>query len=75
MGADAAGPLSPYSWPSYDVEDLAATLVARMPQRTLSEIRFYTGVPAPSVNQFWHYFWTNKCRRLHNEGVHVYTGR
>lgn len=66
---------SPYSWPSYDVEDLAATLVARMPQRTLSEIRFYTGVPAPSVNQFWHYFWTNKCRRLRNQDVHVYTGR
>ncbi len=66
---------SPYSWPSYDVDDLAATLVARMPQRTLSEIRFYTGVPAPSVNQFWHYFWTNKCRRLRNQGVHVYTGR
>lgn len=39
---------SPYSWPSYDVERLAALLVARLPQRELSEVRFYTGVPAPS---------------------------
>jgi len=66
---------SPYSWPSYDVERLAASLVGRLSQRTLSEVRFCTGVPAPAVNQFWHNFWTNKCRRLRNQGVHVYTGR
>ena len=66
---------SVYSWPSYDVELLAAHLVARSPQRELSEVRFYTGVPAPSVNRFWHDFWTNKCRHLRNQGVHVYTGR
>ena len=66
---------SVYSWPSYDVELLAAHLVARLPQRELSEVRFYTGVPAPSVNRFWHDFWTNKCRHLRNQGVHVYTGR
>ena len=66
---------SPYAWPSYDVEKLAASLVARLPQRTLTDLRFYTGVPAPSVNRFWHGFWTNKCRHLRNRGVHVYTGR
>ena len=66
---------TPYSWPSYDVEQFAAHLVGRLPQRTLAEVRFYTGVPAPAVNQFWHDFWTNKCRHLRNQGVHVYTGR
>ena len=66
---------SPYSWPSYDVEDLAASLVARLPPRTLTELRFYTGVPAAAVDPFWHGFWTNKCRQLRNRGVHVYTGR
>ena len=49
--------------------------VSCIPERELSEVRFYTGVPAPSVNRFWHDFWTNKCRYLRNQGVHVYTGR
>ena len=66
---------SPYSWPSYDVEKLAAHLVGRLSQRVLTELRFYTGVPRSAVNKFWHDFWTNKCRYLRNQGVHVYTGR
>ena len=70
-----ADPSSPYSWPSYDVKALAERLAARRPQRNLAEIRFYTGVPAASLNRFWHSFWTNKCRHLRNQGVHVYTGR
>ena len=70
-----ADPSSPYSWPSYDVKALAARLTARLLQRNLDEIRFYTGVPAASVDRFWHNFWTNKCRHLRNQGVHVYTGR
>ena len=40
---------SPYAWPSYDVERLASALVSRVPGRTLSEIRFYTGVPRRSI--------------------------
>lgn len=44
--AQPLGP-SPYAWPSYDVEQLAQVLVAREPGRTLTQIRFYTGVPDP----------------------------
>ncbi len=68
----------PYAWPSYDVEKLADTLVSRLPGRTLSQIRFYTGVPDPAAGptqRFWHSFWTNKLRRLTSSGVHVYRGR
>lgn len=36
---------SPYGYPSYDVEKLAAALSARDPRRVLSQTRFYTGVP------------------------------
>lgn len=70
-----ADPSSPYAWPSYDVEKLAAALVARVPGRTLVDLRFYTGVPARSAQWFWHGFWTNKCRHLRNRGVYVYAGR
>ena len=68
-------PSSPYAWPSFDVEKLAYALAARTPGRTLTEIRFYTGVPNFDVSPFWHGFWSNKLRYLSRRGVHVYRGR
>lgn len=68
----------PYSWPSYDVEKLAAALVSRVAGRTLQEIRFYTGVPDPKLGKperFWHGFWSNKLRFLSSRGTYVYKGR
>lgn len=75
-----ASPTDPhlYSWPSYDIEKLAHFLVSRISGRTLREIRFYTGVPNPSVGAkefFWHGFWSNKLRYLASRGIHVYRGR
>ena len=70
-----ADPSSPYLWPSYDVEKLASQLVGRTPGRTLTETRFYTGVPARRGQPFWHDFWSNKLRYLRSRGVHVYRGR
>ena len=74
----SSGPSSPYDWPSYDVEKLAHALVSRAPGRTLAEVRFYTGVPDPSVGPrqlFWHDFWSNKIGYLKSRGIHVYRGR
>lgn len=64
-----------YSWPSYDVLKLAETLAQRLPDRVLTEVRFYTGVPSPEVDQRWHQFWTNKLFRLKGQGVYTYRGR
>lgn len=69
---------SPYAWPSYDIEKLAKAVAMRTPGRSLSEIRFYTGVPNPTLGdrqKFWHGFWSNKIRALKNKGVYVYRGR
>lgn len=66
---------SPYGYPSYDVEKLAARLVARVPGRRLDQVRFYTGVPSPSQSRFWHGFWSNKIRFLRSRGVYCYRGR
>ena len=63
-----------YAWPSYDVEKLANALTAGEPGRTLTEIRFYTGVPNESSRPFWHGFWLNKIRYLRNGGIYVYQG-
>jgi hypothetical protein len=53
-------------------------LVERQAGRTLSSIRFYTGVPDPTVGEkeeFWHGFWSNKLRYLRSRGVYTYHGR
>lgn len=70
----AIGP-SKYSWPSYDVVKLATTLASKTSGRTITQIRFYTGVPDSNQDSFWHYFWTNKLRYLRSQGVEVYRGR
>ncbi len=68
-------PTPPYAWPSYDVEKLANALVARQAGRTLTEIRFYTGVPNRSEDSYWHDFWSNKIRYLARRGIYVYQGK
>lgn len=76
--ATTAAVPNPYGWPSYDVEKLADDLVARTPGRSLSQVRFYTGVPVRSnrpERNFWHDFWSNKLRYLEGNGVYVYRGR
>ena len=71
----ATGGSSAYTYPSYDVDKVAQTLVSGVPGRTLAQIRFYTGVPNSNVKPFWHGFWTNKLRYLRSRGVEVYAGR
>ena len=66
---------SRYYWPCYDVEKLAEALVPRESDRTLAQVRIYTGVPSILVNEHWHHFWNNKLRYLSNRGVVVYRGR
>ena len=64
-----------YSWPSYDVLKLANALVRSAPNRILTEVRFYTGVPRREDDQRWNKFWTNKLFSLTVQGVHTYRGR
>ena len=64
-----------YSWPSYDVLKLANALVRSAPNRILTEVRFYTGVPRREDDQRWNKFWTNKLFSLTGQGVHTYRGR
>ncbi|MXZ91486.1 MAG: NYN domain-containing protein [Chloroflexi bacterium] len=66
---------SPYTWASYDVAKLANALTAREPGRTLTEVRFYTGVPDEFSRPSLHGFWTNKIRYLRNGGIYVYQGK
>ena len=40
---------------------------------TLSEVRFYTGVPDREDDAFWRHFWTSKLASLRRRGVTVYS--
>ena len=71
----AWGPGGPYEHPSYDVQQLAQTLVDLAPGRTLVDTHFYTGVPDATARPRLNRFWTNKLRHLRNQGIKVYRGR
>lgn len=67
--------MSPYCYPSYDVQKLGEALTGLSQDRALKQIRFYTGVPDIKQNKFWHGFWDNKLRYLKSRGIYVYKGR
>ena len=60
-----------YTYPNYDVHALARRLCAARGWQ-LVQTRFYTGIPDPADNQFWHRFWEGKLRAISWQGVHVY---
>jgi hypothetical protein len=61
-----------YTFPNYDVQKLAQTVcVAR--GWALERVQFYTGVPSPADNAFWHGFWSNKLAMRGRPGVAVYS--
>jgi hypothetical protein len=41
----------------------------------LRTIVFFTAVPNPQQNRFWHGFWSNKLRYLGSRGIYVCKGR
>ncbi len=61
-----------YSYPNYDPKKLAE-VVCEQQGWTLTETRFYTGVPASSEKPQWHEFWANKLRSMSRNGVQVYS--
>ena len=66
-----------YRNPDYDVGLLADALTSMEPGRSLSEIRFYTGVPGAQSRgrmKSWRDFWLTKLRRMRRQGIHTYRG-
>lgn len=61
-----------YIYPNYDVKALAEAVCARESWNS-TQIRFYTGIPDPSDNHFWNYFWKGKLSVMGRQGVYVYS--
>lgn len=52
-----------YTYPNYDAKKLAER-VCRDHGWICAEVRFYTGVPEPRDDPFWHHFWTAKLAQM-----------
>ncbi len=61
-----------YTYPNYDVLALADA-VCKAQGWTLAQARFYTGIPDPTDNPFWHHFWSAKLAVMGRQGVVVFS--
>jgi uncharacterized LabA/DUF88 family protein len=61
-----------YTYPNYNALALAqAVCTSRAWQ--LGQTRFYTGIPDPSDDPFWHGFWSAKLLTMSREGAYVFS--
>jgi len=61
-----------YTFPNYDPPTLAAA-VCTGKGWTVSQVRFYTGVPRREDKPFWSHFWRAKLAVMGNQRVHVFS--
>lgn len=61
-----------YTYPNYDVLRLSSLICERHGWRLL-QTHFYTGIPDPSDNPFWHHFWTAKLASMGRLGIKVFS--
>ena len=60
-----------YPYPSYDVSALAMA-VSQAQGWARSQTRFYTGIPDPNDDPFWHSFWSAKLAVMGRQDVHLF---
>ena len=61
-----------YTYPNYDVLALAQRICGGHGW-TLTQTRFYTGIPDPGDDPRWHSFWSAKLAVMGRQGVHVFS--
>jgi len=61
-----------YTFPNYDVERLCSA-ICRQNNWQLTRIHFYTGIPDPGDDPFWHHFWVAKLSAMGRTGVRIFS--
>jgi hypothetical protein len=61
-----------YTYPNYDALPLARTVCASKGW-SLTQTRFYSGIPDAADDAFWNHFWSGKMAVMGRQGVHVYS--
>ena len=61
-----------HSYPNYDVRALAEVICGSA-GFTLRQVRFYTGIPDPQDDGFWHSFWSAKLAVMGRQGIEIFS--
>ena len=61
-----------YHYPNYNIRLLSEHICSNH-KWTLSSIYFYTGVPDPQDDNFWHNFWSKKLSYMGRSGIKLYS--
>lgn len=61
-----------YTYPNYDVLALCQAVCQREGW-TLTEVRFYTGIPDRADDPFWNHFWSAKLGVMGRQGIHLFS--
>ncbi|MBM3244624.1 MAG: NYN domain-containing protein [Candidatus Omnitrophica bacterium] len=61
-----------YFYPNYDIKLLSENICKRQVW-ALKDIYFYTGVPDPQDNAFWHKFWSKKLSYMGRLGIKIFS--
>lgn len=61
-----------YTYPNYDVLALCQAICQRAGWN-LAQAQFYTGIPDPADDPFWHHFWSAKLGVMGRQGVYVFS--
>jgi uncharacterized LabA/DUF88 family protein len=61
-----------YTYPNYDVLRLSSLICERQGWQLL-QTHFYSGIPDPSDNPFWHHFWTAKLASMGRLDIKVFS--
>jgi uncharacterized LabA/DUF88 family protein len=61
-----------YNHPNYDVQALAGRICLDQGW-ALKQVRFYTGIPDPWDDAFWHGFWAAKLSVMGRQGVLIFS--
>lgn len=61
-----------HSYPNYDIKLLSEKLCSNR-SWNLVDIYFYTGMPDPRDNTFWHSFWSKKLSYMGRRGIKLFS--
>jgi len=61
-----------YHYPNYDVVALAKA-ICEASDWSLTQTRFYTGVPDTADDKYWHDFWSAKLLAMSRQSVHIFS--
>lgn len=61
-----------YNYPNYDIK-LLSEKICSAKGWTLNSIYFYTGMPDPQDDNFWHNFWSKKLSYMGRLGITIFS--